>query len=208
MPIVWLYNKKNERSHYIIYFTKSFKKSKTLTSALVITFILAFIAYNYIFFAVPVSGSMRPTFAKGDLVLMQTYDVEPHVGDIVMFGVARLGKDEIVTHRVYEVLPGGQKIRTKGDSTPVDAWIIDIKRIHSKAIIIGDKPIVLKGAGAYFLNSPVSSSSQYNFELGLLQNIMTNAKEFGLLIFAICVTLFILLSVNDSIKQKRFRRRN
>ena len=210
MPSIFLYGKQKEKSLYNIHLARSFKKSKTFVGVLVITFILAFIAYNFIFFAVPISGSMRPTFDRGDLILMQTYDVEPHVGDIVMFGVAKIGRDEIVTHRVYEVLPGGQEIRTKGDSTPVDAWVIDIKRIYSKAIIIGGKPVVLKGAGTYFLDNSITASSslQYSNEMGLLQNILKSAKEFGLLIFAICVVLFILISMNDSIKMKQLRRRN
>ncbi|MDO9517938.1 MAG: S24/S26 family peptidase [Methanosarcinaceae archaeon] len=169
-----------------------------------ITVIMAFVLYNYIFFAVPVSDSMQPTFKTGDLVLMQKYNTEPHEGDIIMFGIAFLGQgSRVVTHRVYNVTPNG--IQTKGDATPIDNWIIPQKQIYAKAIIINEKPIVLKSIGHYFLNTQLSST--YAAEFGLVQLIFREGKRLGLLIFATCIIIFGLLTVNDSIKHRKLRRR-
>lgn len=197
---------KAKHNIYVNNYKKMFQNSsKMIAYMVVVTFILAYIFYHYLFFTVPISGSMRPTFDRGDLVLMQRYDMTPEVGDIIMFGIAKIGKDQVVTHRVYEVLPGGE-FRTKGDATPIDSWTISQKQIHSKAVLVGGEPIVIKKVGYYVLDE--TPSSTYKGEFGFLQSILMKGKEFGLFIFAICVTLFILLSLNDSIKQKRLRRRN
>lgn len=187
-----------------IYFkTSSFMKGNLLS--LMTSICIAFILYNYLFFTVPISNSMYPTFEKGDLVLMQKYDLKIHEGDIIMFGAAYLGeKSRVITHRVYGLTPKG--IQTKGDATPVDNWIIDPKNVHAKAITINGEPIVLKSIGHYFLNTQLSSV--YSKEFGFLQSIFREAKKLGLLIFAICITLFGLLTINDSIKHRKLRNRH
>ena len=183
-----------------------FKYSKMwhIFVALAIVFILAFILYNYLFFTVVLSNSMKPTFERGDMILMQGYDTTPQIGDIAMFTVIKFGKDDLITHRIYSI--SGNKIKTKGDAGQVDKWTITPKNIHSKAIIIGGKPIVIKSVGYYFLDD--TPTSTYEGEFGFIQSIIMKAKELGLLIFAIAIILFVLLSVNDSVKQKQLRRRN
>ena len=188
---------------YALLFKKRTNVRSIITSILVVL-VLAFIFYNYIFFTVPISDSMKPTFERGDLVLMQTYDTSPNVGDIILFSVLLIGPDEVVTHRIYSI--SGDSIKTKGDSTPIDQWTITPRQIHAKTVMIGNKPIVLKSVGYYFLDETPTTTFAGEFEA--LQTILMKAKELGLFIFATCITIFVLLSVNDMKKQKKYRRRN
>ena len=176
---------------------------KYTLNLLLITLILAYILYNNLFFAVVLSNSMLPTAEKGDMILMQNYNVTPEVGDIVMFYHEKIGKDEIITHRVYSTSEG--EIRTKGDATPIDPWPTPNKNIISKAVIVGEQPVVVRDIGYYFLDE--SPTTTYSGEFGFIQTTLLKAKEIGLLIFAVCIVLFILLSVNDTIKQKQLRNR-
>ena len=187
-------------SYYMRYFKKV--NGKRIIVLLIGTLIFAYILYNSLFFAVVLSNSMMPVFERGDMVLMQTYNITPEVGDIMMFNVQKLGKDDIVTHRIYSISKNG--IRTKGDATALDNWVIHERDIMSKVVIVGGKPIVVKGVGYYFLDE--TPTTTYSGEFGFIQTILMKAKEIGLLIFVVCIVMFILLSVNDSMKQKRLRR--
>ena len=61
---------------------------------------------------VVVSGSMRPTYDVGDIVLITVGSISNvKVGDVIAFIFS--GK-EVVVHRVYEIVQGG--FRTKGDA--------------------------------------------------------------------------------------------
>lgn len=175
------------------------KKSSKYIYILLNTLVTAYILYNYIFFAAVLSGSMAPTFDRGDMVLMQKFDIDPQIGDIILFQPSTFGKDQVVTHRVYSITPSG--IKTKGDARPVDNWVIDQESIYSEAILIGGKPIVIKNIGYYFIDETPNTS--YPGEFGFIKSIMMKSKELGLLIFAVAIILFILLSVNDSIKRKK-----
>ena len=206
-------NKKSTLALYNTNYFSHFKKSSMmhLFIGLAITLILAYILYNFMFFSVVLSNSMRPTFERGDMVLMQGYNTTPQVGDIIMFNVAKIGKDQVITHRIYSISKNSNtekyQIKTKGDAADrIDDWTLIPRDVHSKAVVIGGEPIVIKTAGYYFLDD--TPTTTYSGEFGFMQTIFMKAKEIGLLIFAICITLFILLSVNDSIKQKRLRRRN
>lgn len=192
---------KHLRNHMV-----SFKKGASLKGLLVwllLALLFAFIIYNYIFFTVPVSNSMRPTFEKGDLVLMQKVDLEPHEGDIIMFGMAVVGGlDQPITHRIHSTTSKG--IQTKGDATPIDNWVLPPERIYAKAVTIGGNPIVIKHVGYYFLDTQISSA--YAREFGIMQTIVAQSKQLGLLIFVICIVAYIWLSVEDIKKQKKYRR--
>ncbi len=108
--------------------------------------VLFFILSNQFFiFALVSSGSMEPIFQKGDLVLMQTLDKKVKVGDIVMFGM--YGMKEPITHRAIHINERGY-ITTKGDANPTtDGSPIPPERVYGKVILIGGKPIVIKGMG-------------------------------------------------------------
>ncbi|HWR26750.1 MAG TPA: signal peptidase I [candidate division Zixibacteria bacterium] len=101
---------------------------------------------HYLYFGTVLSGSMEPLFKRGDLVLMQTFDKHPKVGDIIMFKV--VGIDKPITHRIIDVDKDGD-IFTKGDAnTEVDTWQFRKEDIMGKAIVPGGKPIVIKGIGS------------------------------------------------------------
>ena len=198
---------KKPANKHLSYYAMHFKigaNLKNILFYLIATLIIAFLLYNYIFFAIPVSNSMRPTFEAGDLVLMQSLNTEPHEGDIVMFGMAMIGKDQIITHRVYSISPEG--IKTKGDAGPVDTWVLPLERIHAKAVTVGGKPIVIKSIGYYFLEEQISSA--YTREFGFMQVLFRGGKQLGLLIFVICLVAYTWISVNDMKRQKKYRRRN
>ncbi|VVB86246.1 Peptidase S24-like protein [uncultured archaeon] len=107
---------------------------------------LVFILGNHYFvFATVLSGSMEPTFKKGDLVLMQSLDLKAKVGDIVMFPM--WGFKEPILHRVVSITGDGSII-TRGDAnSATDSSGFPPDRIIGKAVLISDKPIVLKGFG-------------------------------------------------------------
>ncbi len=206
IPLTRLTKRKSPVDMYLSSYALHFKngaKLKSTLGLLLVTLIFAFIFYNYLFFTVPISNSMRPTFEKGDLVLMQKFDTEPHEGDIIMFGMAIVGgMDKVVTHRIYSVTPEG--IKTKGDAVnAVDNWVIPPKRIHAKAVTINEQPIVIKSAGHYFLDTQISTT--YAKEFGFMQFLAKGGKQFGLLIFVICVVAYLWISIED---MKKYRRRN
>jgi len=88
---------------------------------------------QYIYFGAVLSGSMEPVFKKGDLVLMQTLDKEPHIGDIISSSV--YGYNAPVTHRVIEINKYG--LRTKGDNNQKqDDWVLSNDKIIGKAVLL------------------------------------------------------------------------
>lgn len=104
-----------------------------------------FMAYNqYVFFASAVSGSMSPAIGKGDVVLMQTLDKTPGVGDIVMF--ERQGA--LLMHRVYKV--EGNAVITKGDANIAPDAPIGREKVLAEAVVIFGSPVILKNLGYSF----------------------------------------------------------
>ncbi len=103
-----------------------------------------FMVHNqYIFFASVVSDSMSPDIEAGDVILMQTIDKTLKVSDIVAF----YGKehDVPIVHRIYRV--DGNRIITKGDSNPLPDAPIEAREVLAKAVVVSDKPVVLKRIG-------------------------------------------------------------
>jgi len=111
---------------------------------------LVFILGNqYIYMGTVLSGSMEPVFKKGDLVLMQTLDKEPEIGDIIMISVTDAGYffTKPVTHRVVRI--EYDYVITRGDANPSeDPWKINKDNIMGKAVTTGKQPVVIKGLGA------------------------------------------------------------
>ena len=107
---------------------------------------LVFILGNqYFVFATVLSGSMVPTFEKGDLVLMQTFNLDIKVGDIIMFPMYDI--KEPITHRIVAKDEKGNII-TRGDANLyTDGSAFPPERVIGKAMLIGNKPIILKGLG-------------------------------------------------------------
>ena len=64
------------------------------------------------------SGSMRPTFNPGDLIIVRPMPVENvRVGDVISYAVP-VGTHQVETHRVIRVIHGGANpvIQTQGDA--------------------------------------------------------------------------------------------
>jgi signal peptidase len=107
---------------------------------LIIGFVVAFMLNNVILvYALntntPVvavfSGSMEPTFYKGDMIVVKGVE-NVSIGDIIVFDVPN--KQYPIIHRVYEI--DNNIILTKGDNNMnVDPWRTSVNNIHGKAIV-------------------------------------------------------------------------
>lgn len=83
------------------------------------------------------SGSMEPTFYKGDLLVLQGIDPnELKVGDIIVFSYP--GGSTPVVHRIIKINPDGT-FQTKGDNNIAQLPFekrIEPDQIHGKIILI------------------------------------------------------------------------
>jgi signal peptidase len=183
-----------------------------LRSVLLPTAIVLFAVYilsaHLLFFAIITSGSMEPTFKKGDLVLMQDILIQPKPGDIIIFPDpqnSRVGSQPLtITHRIESI--SGDGIKTKGDNNPyVDSWSVSRKMVLGKAIVLYRQPLVLKDIGKYFLLD--FSAQQYNQEFLAISKTIQNMRALGIMIFFICLALYLVLSVRDARISGHFKNR-
>lgn len=175
------------------------KFQKALMPIAITLFIAYILSSHLLFFAIITSGSMEPTFKKGDLVFMQDILVQPKVGDIIIFPDPQnnivSSKPITVTHRIIEMK--GDAIRTKGDHNPnIDSWTINKKNVLGKAFIIGSNPAVLKNMGRYFLMD--FRTDQYTEEYLAIAKTIQNVRSLGLMIFFGCLVMYLFLSIRDS----------
>ncbi|MDD5473388.1 MAG: signal peptidase I [Candidatus Methanoperedens sp.] len=187
-------------------------KKFTLRAVLMPIAITLFVAYilssHMLFFAIVTSGSMEPTFKKGDLVFMQNVLVKPKVGDIIIFPDPQgsmVGSGTVtVTHRVVEL--SGDILRTKGDNNPtLDTWKVDKEKVLGKAIILNNKPFVLKDVGGYFLLD--YRTTQYSAEFIAISKTIQNMRTMGIMIFFVCLIVYLFLSIKDARSSRHFRSR-
>ena len=160
---------------------------------LIIVVMIAYLFYSQtVFFAVVGSGSMEPTLMTGDLVLIQNIHADPQMGDIIMFKTNTVLIP--VIHRVVSVSGGG--LRTKGDARArADDWIVSGDQIRGEAVAIGDKPIVIKSFGEYFIegvDNEGATYSKYGKEYGFVKKLVQSVKSLGLVIFLMCILLYLL----------------
>lgn len=183
---------------------KKFRLSTVLLPIAITIFVAYLLSAQLFFFAIVTSGSMEPTFKKGDLVVMQDILVKPKMGDIIIFtdpqGFTAGDRPVTVTHRITEV--AGDTIRTKGDNNPAqDSWRVDKKSILGKAIILNDKPVVLKDIGKYFLLD--FRTTEYSGEFLAIAKTIQNMRAMGIMIFFVCLVLYLFLSIKEA-KPSRF----
>jgi signal peptidase len=158
----------------------------------IVIFIMFAAASKAIFFSAVVSGSMIPTFHRGDLLLMQNVDRTYRVGDIVMFRTP--DTDLPYTHRIQSITNEG--IMTKGDATDQnDWWKLKNEEILAKAILIKGKPIVLKGYGNYFIISDKNQDfGPFGNDYRKYQLFFQVVRIYGYVIAAVCLFLYILIT--------------
>lgn len=182
---------------------------RTVLLPIALTIFVAYIlSAQLFFFAIVTSGSMEPTFKKGDLVFMQNVLVKPKPGDIIIFNDPQEkiagSKPVTVTHRITDV--AGDTIRTKGDNNPaLDSWRVNKKDILGRAIILNDKPVVLKDVGNYFLLD--YRSTQYTAEFLAIAKTIQNMRTMGIMIFFVCLVMYLFLSIKDARPSRHFKSR-
>ncbi len=187
---------------------KKFRLRTVLLPIAITLFIAYILSAQMFFFAIVTSGSMEPSFKKGDLVFMQNILVKPKVGDIIIFpdpqGLIAGSRPVTVTHRVVEL--SGDTLRTKGDNNPaLDSWRVNKKNILGEAIILNNKPIVLKDIGAYFLLD--YRTTQYSSEFIAIAKTIQNMRTMGIMIFFVCLIIYLFLSIKDARSSRHFRSR-
>lgn len=146
---------------------------------------------------VVISDSMVPEFQRGDIILSQSFDKTPAVGDIISFNVK--DKNVAVSHRVVSV--SGSSIRTKGDNNPTmdNFGVITQKDIVAKAIQVNGHPVVLKGAGIIFITDYSKTGVIYKFgdRYTFLQQLSATIRVWGGIITAVCIIAYLVLMVGD-----------
>jgi len=166
----------------------AFKEVLILVAVILVMFI---VASKLIFFSAVVSGSMIPTFYRGDLLLMQNIDRNYRVGDIIMFMTPDTNLP--YTHRIQSISNEG--IFTKGDATTQrDWWNLKNEDILGKAILIKGKPIVLKGYGNYFIIEKNMDLGPFGNDYRKYQLFFKVVRIYGYVIAAISLFLYILLT--------------
>ncbi len=148
-----------------------------------------------LFFAVVTSGSMVPTFHKGDMFLAQAIVIEPEVGDIVMFNRPDIYLP--VAHRIIGL--SEDRIYTGGDASGPDEWHITEDDIIAEAVLIAGEPIVVPNVGSYFVleAKELRSIGPYGQEYLFYKNLVTTFKSFALAIIIICIAVYIYLEMGS-----------
>ncbi|HEY9246308.1 MAG TPA: signal peptidase I [Candidatus Methanoperedens sp.] len=185
-------SKYRERSQKINYSSAFF----TVT----ITILVALMIYSrLIFFSIIISDSMNPTLKKGDLILMQNIIVKPEIGDIVTYNVQN--KQLPITHRIVSI--SGKELVTKGDSNPSeDSWRATKEDIIGKNVYFMGKPVVIEKVGNYFIADATRDGKIYGPEFNALSRMIQWAKAVGVIIFIMCMALYLAISIRDVRKMK------
>ncbi len=189
---------RNERRKIVRMKVESFKKKEKpiLRTFAVLSFVVLLLALAYthkLFWAVVVSDSMFPTMKRGDIILVQSIYIDPHVGDIIMF--RRPDTYLPITHRILRIR--GDLIYTGGDASGPDPWVITRKDIIAQAVMIGGKPIVIPGIGKYFiLNAQeLRSIGPFGEEYLFYKHLIKAFKSYALAIVIICSALYVYLEL-------------
>ncbi|OYT63920.1 hypothetical protein B6V01_001640 [Methanosarcinales archaeon ex4572_44] len=163
---------------------------------LAVTIFVAYIILNkYIFLAIVTSGSMAPTLEVTDMVFMQSLQIDPEEGEIIMFDVKEVNMP--VIHRIQSIIDG--RIKTKGDAAQfTDDWTLKEKEIKGEAVMFKGKPIIVKGIGEYLLFNPEKTKiTRYGSEMYKMSQIVQGVKRLGLTIFIICILLYVLSATSS-----------
>lgn len=194
-----LVSEKSQREGRLDEVFEAHKKGAPVTR---LTFVLAILGLlmvlaltQNLFFSVVTSGSMVPTFYKGDMFLAQSIVIEPEVGDIVMFNRPDIYLP--VAHRIIGVT--GDKIYTGGDASGPDEWHITKDDIIAEAVTVAGDPVVVPNIGSYFVleAKEMREIGPYGQEYLFYKNLVTTFKSFALAIIIICVAIYIYLELGS-----------
>lgn len=190
------FNKNHRKKNYIrLIGTRPEDKQKIIFENICILAIIVSIMFvlvtKAIFFAAVASESMSPTFNKYDIILMQNIDRDYKIGDIIIFENPDTAIP--VTHRIISVSSEG--IQTVGDATgKADWWQLKKDDILGKAILIGEKPIVINRFGRYFIAEEKGQTfGPFDYRLYFL--FFETIKLYGYIIAVICILAYIVLEI-------------
>lgn len=169
------------------------KDTRTQDWILLIILIIAVLimGFKLITFMVIISNSMEPAFERGDLIITQSLDLNLVNGDIITFKA--INTQYAVTHRIIRI--EGERIITKGDNNPwQDDYYTTKKDVLYKAIIINNKPIVIKSIGALFITDYSKEGVIYKWgdRFTFMQQLSVTIKAWGYVITIIALMLYIL----------------
>ncbi len=167
--------------------------------AVLLYFIVGYLIFKkYVFFAIVLSGSMSPTINKYDLVLIQTIDKEPRVGDIILYRGKPQDPEgrELILHRVIKI--SGDNIYTKGDANPnIDPWVVHREEIVGKAVTLFNIPIKIPYIGKYFVEGMENPRGITYF-----QRIIKYIRVHGMSLFLLIAIIYIIFSYYEERKRK------
>lgn len=143
-----------------------------------------------------ISDSMKPEFQRGDMILVQSVFLTPEVGDIITFDVKNKNYD--ISHRVISISNGA--IITKGDNNPrKDEYDTKQEDIKAKAILIDNRPIVIKNVGALFIVDYSRQGVIYKFgdRFTFMQQLSATIKAWGIVITIFALFGYIIMMQKD-----------
>ena len=179
---------KNRYSSAII--QRDTRKEDGILLIVLVILIFAF-GLKFLIFSAVISDSMKPEFQRGDLVMSQAIFKEPKVGDIITFRAD--GVLNSVTHRVISVRD--ERIDTKGDNNLLpDTYQTTKDDVIAKAIVIDDKPVVLKGIGSLFILdfSKEGRLAKFGDQYEFMQKMFMTIRTWGYVITIIAFSALIL----------------
>ena len=142
---------------------------------------------------VVVSDSMKPGFERGDIILAQSIDKTPQIGDIITFHIP----DELptVSHRVVSISNNGI-IATKGDNNGyIDQYQTKQTDIVGKAIMYDNNPIVLKRFGTLFITDYKGEGVIFKWgdRFTFMQQLSVAIKTWGFVITIIAIMAYLVM---------------
>lgn len=166
---------------------------------IILMILIPMLGLKLIFFTVVISDSMKPQFVRGDIILTQTINKNPQVGDIITFKSRTDPSAKAITHRIVRI--DGPDITTKGDNNPFPDESILKEDIIAKTVVINNKSVVIKGVGALFILDFTKEGAVYKFgdKFEFFQKLFLVIRTWGYVITAIALIILIM-----SMAEKRY----
>lgn len=145
---------------------------------------------------VVISDSMKPEFQRGDMIIVQSINLTPEIGDIITFRMKNKNYD--VTHRIISI--SNSAIITKGDNNPrKDEYDTKQENIKAKAIQINNHPLVIKNFGALFITDYSKQGVIYKYgdQFTFLQQLSATIKTWGIVITVLALLGYIMMIQRD-----------